>query len=635
MKKLWHRLKHLFFSIILLLMVVNLISTGFSSWVFVAETPKTEVNLSVETVTVEEVAAACFENIIISSGQICFDAPKDDQSGSIRYSEADGSSGEQLEIDVSGTVNHYSEIYSIGTTLSMQSETDQLIFDSLIEKKYIRLPSFSVLNQSMGTLSNTALSHWTTDVDTQNDSRSFRIRSQFKWGSFFGNMNPSEFFDSEASNGVKKGSQYTSFEKRHILTELYQLNNMKYTLSLIVNPLSVSFIIDENTYINTYKNLKSTDTIQVPTTVPSLTGYSFEGWTLTADGSNSKTYQAGEFVNIEDIMQFADEKFNITFYAQFSEIIIYVDISFYPGDNSTITEGVYTMKNQVYGSQITMPTAAQAKLTVSNGYEFKYWKATNGSTFNAGDTVTLTDSNFPGASDGTVSLTAHIESSCIIEGTLITMADGTYKNVEDIVAGDEILVFNHETGLIEPSHVVFNDAEPLGDYEIIHCEFENTTVGISYEHAFFDLTLNRYVYINANTIDDYIGHEFVSIEDGIMISQKLVRTYKTVETCRVYSPVTYKTLNIVNDNMLSIGGNITGLFNIFEYDPETLKYDELQKQKDIETYGLLSLEDFGGQIDQYMFDAFNGAYLSVSIGKGMITWERIAELIERYAPLCK
>ena len=44
--------------------------------------------------------------------------------------------------------------------------------------------------------------------------------------------------------------------------------------------------------------------------------------------------------------------------------------------------------------------------------------------------------------------------------------------------------------------------------------------------------------------------------------------------------------------MLSMPGGISGLFNIFEVDAETLKYDEIAMQSDIEQFGLYTYDEF-------------------------------------------
>ena len=35
-------------------------------------------------------------------------------------------------------------------------------------------------------------------------------------------------------------------------------------------------------------------------------------------------------------------------------------------------------------------------------------------------------------------------------------------------------------------------------------------------------------------------------------------------------------------------------------------------------------------VSEVLFNAFNGQYLKVAIGKGIIDWERIKDLINRY-----
>ena len=61
-----------------------------------------------------------------------------------------------------------------------------------------------------------------------------------------------------------------------------------------------------------------------------------------------------------------------------------------------------------------------------------------------------------------------------------------------------------------------------------------------------------------------------------------------------------------------------------------MQYDKEKKKADIDKYGLLTLEDFDGMIDELGFEAYQGKYLNISIGKGLITWEDIQKLAERY-----
>lgn len=225
-------------------------------------------------------------------------------------------------------------------------------------------------------------------------------------------------------------------------------------------------------------------------------------------------------------------------------------------------------------------------------------------------------------------------SSCLIEGTLITTASGEKVPVESLKAGDELLVFNHETGKLDTAPVLFNDSESESEYEIINLEFSNgSKVKVISEHGFFDLSLMKYVYIDAYNYKDYIGHSFYSIDSfNNKVITKLNRAYLTKECCKVYSPVTEYHLNYFTEDILSMPGGITGLFNIFDYNDD-LKYNEETKNRDIEKYGLFTYDDFKDLVPLEIFNAFPTPYLKVAIGKGLLTWDDLYYYIERYGPM--
>lgn len=80
-------------------------------------------------------------------------------------------------------------------------------------------------------------------------------------------------------------------------------------------------------------------------------------------------------------------------------------------------------------------------------------------------------------------------------------------------------------------------------------------------------------------------------------------------------------------------GGIDGLFNIFEVDAETLKYDEIAMQSDIEQFGLYTYDEFNDilPVSEAVFNAFNGYYLKIAIGKGIIDLDTLKVLVERYS----
>ncbi len=234
---------------------------------------------------------------------------------------------------------------------------------------------------------------------------------------------------------------------------------------------------------------------------------------------------------------------------------------------------------------------------------------------------------------GTIIITAVKYSKCIAAGTLITLADGTQKAVENITESDILLVFDHESGQYVSAPILFIERDGWAEYNVINLEFSNgTTTKLIYEHALFDLTLNKYVYITESNYGEFVGHEFAvaNSENNAFESVTLTRAYVATEYTGCYSLVTAYHLNYFIDGMLSIPGGITGLFNYFEYG-EGLKYDEEQMQADIEKYGLYTYEDFKEYVSYEVFEyAFAAKYFKVSVGKGLMTYEDILALIERY-----
>ncbi len=227
--------------------------------------------------------------------------------------------------------------------------------------------------------------------------------------------------------------------------------------------------------------------------------------------------------------------------------------------------------------------------------------------------------------------------SCIAEGSLITLADGSQKPVEALTGDEMLLVWNLQTGRFDVAPILFIDKDSLQKFTVISLCFSNgQTADVISEHGFWDLNLNKYVYLDKNA-DQYIGHWFFSQktdENGNLISDcaQLTKVMVHTEFKTTYSPVTYGHLCYFVNGMLSMPGGIDGLFNIFDVDPTTMRYDSVSMQKDLEQYGTFTYEEFSDMlpVSKEVFEAFNGRWLKVAIGKGMIDEQRLTELVARY-----
>ena len=91
-------------------------------------------------------------------------------------------------------------------------------------------------------------------------------------------------------------------------------------------------------------------------------------------------------------------------------------------------------------------------------------------------------------------------SLCVAEGSMITLADGSQKAVEDLTGDEELLVWNMFTGEFDSAPIVFIDSDPESYYEVINLYFsDGTTVKVISEHAFWDVNLNEYVFLRSQT----------------------------------------------------------------------------------------------------------------------------------------
>ena len=230
------------------------------------------------------------------------------------------------------------------------------------------------------------------------------------------------------------------------------------------------------------------------------------------------------------------------------------------------------------------------------------------------------------------------EDNCVAAGTLITLADGRQVPVELLTGNEMLLVWNLNTGSFDVAPILFIDHDAAAMYKIINLQFsDGTQVKVIYEHAFWDFNLNKYVFLREDAAQ-YVGHWFnkqTTDANGNMIWTRVQLTNVTIteEYTTAWSPVTYGHLCIYVNGMLSMPGATEGLINIFEVDGDTMQIDQEQYLADIATYGLFTYEEFAEiyPIPETIFEAFGGEYLKVSIGKGLIDYETLGELIERYS----
>lgn len=219
---------------------------------------------------------------------------------------------------------------------------------------------------------------------------------------------------------------------------------------------------------------------------------------------------------------------------------------------------------------------------------------------------------------------------CFTPDTLITLADGSQKRVDELNANDKILAWDFFTGTYVEKEIslLVDHGEKL--YKVANLKFsDDSMLRIIAEHGIFDYDLNEFVYITVDNMNEYIGHRFVKhAADGSYDLVTLIDAYKTEEYTSAWSVSSAETSNAFASGLLTVAPP-EDFYNWIEMAGK-LHYDVEQFQKDIATYGLYTYDDFKDYVTCEQFIEWNGAYLKVAVEKGHFTFEYILELIEMY-----
>lgn len=224
------------------------------------------------------------------------------------------------------------------------------------------------------------------------------------------------------------------------------------------------------------------------------------------------------------------------------------------------------------------------------------------------------------------------ESGCFAKGTLILLANGSCKPVESLCVGDEILIMNHDTGKLEPGFVAYIFENGNEVREVMNLIFDkNTNIEVLYGHCFFDKSLCKYIEIRPDNVLNFIGHEFYYFDSltkrGYYTKLEKVEYYQ--KETPAYAVVSAYHMNCVANGFVNITDDIAGLYNYFDYD-ENLKYDADKKKKDIDKYGLYEYSEWSDWFTPEEFELFAVKYLKISVGKKLLTEEKIKEYVNLY-----
>ena len=253
-------------------------------------------------------------------------------------------------------------------------------------------------------------------------------------------------------------------------------------------------------------------------------------------------------------------------------------------------------------------------------------------TWNRTETVTysnLSEYDYSKFKNGKLEAPSSGSNPCVTPDTLVTLADGTQKRIDQVSYTDQLLVWDFYSGEYAYVPAVFIQNHGFDMNNVIKLTFSDGTVTKAVnEHGYFDATLNEFVMINPESASEFIGHEFVQEYGKSYRTVTLLSAEITKEYVEAYSILSAYYCNFITDRMFSLTSPTIeiNLFMPFEVG-EDMKFDEDKMEEDIARYGLYEYADVAGEIPLEVFEVLNIKYLKIFVGKGMITIDQAVELL--------
>lgn len=225
---------------------IALVATGFAAWVISSSASKTlDGNVNIGKVSDESIKLEA--SISSALKNFSFEPVKEDVSGRVRW---DGEHYENLSVTVSGDfspskyVNKFSIMLRIGTPDEIKSAgTGKTAWETNFEaaaaadKAFIVLPDEVWRKEKVidvNTLENK------TGEGVAADTKKFSYDIAFKWGTTFGKMNPSEYYDKDAA-----GQAVSSVELKAKMKDFY--DTMTATMPAGNNSIPFQVIVTADT----------------------------------------------------------------------------------------------------------------------------------------------------------------------------------------------------------------------------------------------------------------------------------------------------------------------------------------------------------------------------------------------------
>lgn len=189
---------------------------------------------------------------------------------------------------------------------------------------------------------------------------------------------------------------------------------------------------------------------------------------------------------------------------------------------------------------------------------------------------------------------------CLVEGTKILLANGTYKNIEDITYNDLLLTYSYDTGKFIGEYPIWIEkTHQIEGYRLITFSDGSYLKTVGY-HGIYSYDLNKFVSVD-NKEDFKVGTTVASINSSHTGFTKVkVTSIKYIKhVVNYYHVVSTRYYDIIANNLLTTDGT-TILSNLYGFTPN-ITWPNIRNTTLANKYNVYKYENLADLIPQYMF----------------------------------
>ena len=212
--------------------------------------------------------------------------------------------------------------------------------------------------------------------------------------------------------------------------------------------------------------------------------------------------------------------------------------------------------------------------------------------------------------DGNINITATGNWSCLVEGTKVLMANGKYKNVEDINYDDLMAVWSYNTGELVAEYPIWIERESSPKSYLQITFSDNTTLNTFGPHGIYNADLGMFV--NTEDRETFnVGTTVLKVKNGKLQKVKVVDLRIIEKQVKVYHIISSYYFNIISDDVITTDRNLM-ISNQYGFTENLTWPDNIQYKIKNDPSHLYEYKDFKDIMPYYIFKGLRvdeGKYL--------------------------